>query len=92
VELNGFRFGCDKHAVRFTGGIGGRLLNDDQETIVRALERARRILNGRNANHRDAAQVVECLHSLLNEAELSRALNRLDRRRILRLVDQSPPA
>jgi hypothetical protein len=29
---------------------------------------------------------------VLNEAELKRALDRLDRRRLLRLVDQSPPA
>ena len=78
--------------MKFTGGIGGPLLNNDQETIVQALERLRRILNGRNGSHHDAAQVVERLHSVLNEAELKRALDRLDRRRLLRLVDQSPPA
>ena len=63
------------------------MLSDDQETVVRALERVRSILDECVAGHRDAAGTVERLQTTLDKTEVRRALNRMDRRRILRLVD-----
>jgi hypothetical protein len=54
----------------------GPLLNDDQETIVRTLERLRSILCEHIAGHRDAAWAIERVHSTLNKADVVRALDR----------------
>jgi hypothetical protein len=63
------------------------LLIDDQEAIVRALEVARAILGECIAGQRDAARTVERLVSALNKSEVIQALDRMNRRRILRRVD-----
>jgi hypothetical protein len=63
------------------------LLSDDQETIVRTIERVRSILDAHVEGRGDAAWVVERLQSTLTRAEVERALYRLDRRRLLRLID-----
>ncbi len=70
------------------------LLIDDQETVVRALEVARAILGECVAGQRDAARTVERLISALNQSEVIQALERMNRRRILRRVDfgDGPPA
>jgi len=62
------------------------LLIDDQETVVRALEVARAILGECLAGQRDAARTVERLVSALNKSEVIQALDRMNRRRILRRV------
>jgi hypothetical protein len=54
---------------------------------VRALERVRSILDECIAGHRDAAWTVERLQATLDKTDVLRALDRMDRRRILRLVD-----
>jgi hypothetical protein len=63
------------------------LLSDDQETVVRALERVRNTLAECTAGRRDAAWTVERLQAILDKADVQRVLDRMDRRRILRLVD-----
>jgi hypothetical protein len=70
------------------------VLIDDQETVVRALEVARAILGECIAGHRDAARTVERLVAALNKSEVIQALDRMNRRRILRRVDfeDGPPA
>jgi hypothetical protein len=70
------------------------LLIDDQETVVRALEVARAILGECIAGQRDVARTVERLVSVLNRSEVIQALNRMNRRRILRRIDfgDGPPS
>lgn len=63
------------------------VLIDDQETVVRALEVARAILGECIAGQRDAARTVERLVAALNKSEVIQALDRMNRRRILRRVD-----
>jgi len=63
------------------------LLSDEQETVVRALERVRSILGECIAGRRDAAWAMERLQATLGKPDVESALDRLDRRRILRLVD-----
>ena len=59
----------------------------DQETILRALEDARRILGRCIAGQRNATRAVERLLAVLDEIEVVDALDRMKRRRVLRLVD-----
>jgi len=70
------------------------VLIDDQETVLRALEVARAILGECIAGQRDAARTVERLVATLNKSEVIQALDRMNRRRILRRVDfgDGPPA
>jgi hypothetical protein len=63
------------------------LLSDDQETVVRALERVRSLVGECTAGRSDAARTVVRLQATLEKTGVERALDRLDRRRILRLVD-----
>ena len=75
------------NTVASTDGDGFFLLSEDQETLVCALEPVRNSLGEHVAGNRDAAWVVERLQSILDSAQIKAALDRLDRRRILRLVD-----
>ena len=59
----------------------------DQETVLHALEHARRIVGHCIAGQRDATRTVERLLTVLDEVEIADALDRMNRRRILRLVD-----
>ena len=70
------------------------MLIDDQETALRALETARSILSECIAGQRGAAVTVDRLFDVLNKSDVARALDRMSRRRILRLVDpgEGPPA
>ena len=70
------------------------MLTDDQETVLRALEAARSILNECIAGQRGAAMTVERLFDILDKGDVVRALDRMSRRRILRPVDsgEGPPA
>jgi hypothetical protein len=63
------------------------LLSDDQDTVVCALQRVRRILTEHIAGRRDAAWTVERLRASLDKTNIETALDRLDRRRLLRLLD-----
>ena len=69
------------------------MLIDDQETVLRALETARSLLSECIAGQRGAAVTVERLFDVLNKSDVVRALDRMSRRRILRLVDsgERPP-
>jgi len=67
-------------------------MNDpDQDTVLRAVEDARRIL-GEYIDHgpRDAMQTVERLLTVLDRDELLHALDRMQRRRTFRLVGVTP--
>jgi len=74
------------------------ILESDQETVLRALEDARRILGRCIAGQRNATRAVERLLAVLDEIEVVDALERMNRLRILRLVDltyigvKNPPA
>jgi len=74
------------------------MLESDQETILRALEDARRILGRCIAGQRNATRAVERLLAVLDEIEVVDALDRMSRLRILQLVDltyigvRNPPA
>jgi len=72
--------------VRFYGVLRV-MLESDQETVLRALEDARRILGRCIAGQRNATRAVERLLAVLDEIEVVDALDRMDRLRILRLVD-----
>jgi hypothetical protein len=62
--------------------------NTDQETVLRAVEDARRILGDYNAPRPlDATQTVHRLIAVLDRDELVHALDRMKRRRTLRLVE-----
>jgi hypothetical protein len=63
------------------------MLSSDQETVLHALEHARRIVGHCIAGQRDATRTVERLLTVLDEIEVVDALDRMNRRRILRLVD-----
>ena len=62
--------------------------NTDQETVLRAMEDARRILGEYIAlGPRDATQIVHRLIAVLDRDEVVHALDRMKRRRTLRLVE-----
>jgi len=58
--------------------------NPDQDTLARAVEDARRILG---EYPRDAARTVERLLAVLDKPEIVHALDRMKRRRVIRLVE-----
>lgn len=65
--------------------------NQDQDTVLRAVDDARRILGEYVApGPRDAMQTVERLLIVLDRDELLHALDRMQRRRTLRLVGVTP--
>ena len=60
----------------------------DQETLLRAIEDARLILGEYiGPGRRDATQTVERLLAILDRNDLVHALDRMKRRRVLRLVE-----
>ncbi|KRR03234.1 hypothetical protein CQ10_42500 [Bradyrhizobium valentinum] len=61
--------------------------NTDQETVLRALEDARRILGQYVWPGIDANQTVHRLIAVLDRDEVVHALDRMKRRRKLRLVE-----
>jgi hypothetical protein len=62
--------------------------NTDQETVLQALEDARRILREYNAPRLgDATLTVHRLIAVLERDELVHAINRMRKRRNLRLVE-----
>jgi hypothetical protein len=73
-------------AARFFGDVRA-MPRSDQETVLNALEHARRIVGRCIAGQRDATRTVERLLTVLDEIEVVDALDRMTRRRILRLVD-----
>ena len=65
----------------------------DQDTLVRAIEDARRILGEYRAfNLVDALRTVDRLFCVLDQDEVVHAIERMKRRRTLRLVQGGPPA
>jgi hypothetical protein len=63
------------------------MYNPDQVTLVRAIEDARRILwEYIEAGPRDASQTVDRLLAVLDREDLVHALDRINRRRSIRLV------
>jgi hypothetical protein len=62
--------------------------NPDQDTLIRAVEDARRILgNFIEPEPRDATRTVEHLLAVLDRNDVVHALDRLKRRRVIRLVE-----
>ncbi len=62
--------------------------NPDQDTVLRALEDARRILGEYiEPGPRDATRTVEHLLTLLDRNDVVHALDRMHRRKVLRLVN-----
>jgi hypothetical protein len=64
------------------------MTNPDQETALRAVEDARRILGEYiEPGPRDATVTVDRLVAVLDRDDFIHALDRMNRRRILRLVE-----
>jgi hypothetical protein len=62
----------------------------DQETLLRAVEDARRILGEYiEPGPRNAARAVQHLLAVLDRNDVVHALDRMKRRRVMRLVDGS---
>ena len=62
--------------------------NPDQDTLIRAFEDARRVLGEYIAREpRDATRTVERLLAILDRNDVLLALDRMQRRRVLRLVE-----
>jgi len=62
--------------------------NPDQQTLIRAIEDARRILGEYiEPGPRDAKPTVERLLAVLDKPEIVHALDRMKRRRVIRLVE-----
>jgi hypothetical protein len=62
--------------------------NPDQDTVLRAIEDARRILGEYiEPGPRDAAKTVDRLLAVLDRDDVVRALDRMNRRRTIRLVE-----
>jgi hypothetical protein len=62
--------------------------NPDQETVIRAVEDARRVLGEYVApGPRDARRTVERLLAILDRNDVVHALDRIKRRRVIRLVE-----
>jgi hypothetical protein len=60
----------------------------DQETLLRAVEDARRILGEYiEPGQRNAARTVQHLLAVLDRNDVVHALDRMKRRRVMRLVD-----
>jgi hypothetical protein len=61
--------------------------NPDQDTLVRAVEDARRILGEyMEPGPRDATRTVERLLAVLDRNDVVHVLDRINRRRVIRLV------
>ena len=58
--------------------------NPDQDTLIRAVEDARRILGEYRG---DAKRTMERLQAVLDRNEVILALDRIKRRRVIRLVE-----
>ena len=66
----------------------GLVSTPDQETLLRAVEDARRILGEYiEPGQRDAAQTLQRLLAVLDKNDVVHALDRMKRRRVLRLVE-----
>ena len=62
--------------------------NPDQDTLIRAVEDARRILGEYiEPGPRDATRAVERLLAVLDRDDVLHALDRINRRRVIRLVE-----
>ena len=61
--------------------------NPDQDTLIRAVEDARRILGNIEPGPRDATRTVERLLAVLDRNDVVHALDRIKRRRVIRLVE-----
>ena len=62
--------------------------NPDQDTVLRAVQDARRILGEYiDLDPRDPAQTLERLLAVLDREDFLHALDRINRRRMLRLVE-----
>ena len=64
--------------------------NPDQDTLIRAVEDARRILGEYIEGPRDVTRTVEHLLAVLERNDVVHALDRIKRRRVIRLVELNP--
>jgi len=66
----------------------GVMNNPDQETVLRAIEDARRILGEYiEPGQCDPTRTVQRLLAVLDRNDVVHALNRINRRRVMRLVE-----
>jgi hypothetical protein len=64
------------------------MTNPDQDTLIRAVEDARRILGEYiEPGPRDATRAVERLLAVIDRNDVLHALDRINRRRVIRLVE-----
>jgi hypothetical protein len=64
------------------------MTDPDQDTLIRAIKDARRILGDYiEPGPRDAKRTVERLLAVLDKPEIVYALDRMNRRRVIRLVE-----
>jgi phage gp36-like protein len=69
----------------------GVMNTPDQDTLIRAVEDARRILGDYlEIGPRDATRTLEHLLAVLDKNDVVYALYRLKRRRVIRLVESNP--
>jgi hypothetical protein len=61
--------------------------NPDQDTLIRAVEDARRILGEYIEGLRDVTRTVEHLLAVLDRNDVVHALDRIKRRRVIRLIE-----
>ena len=61
--------------------------NPDQDTLIRAVEDARRILGEYIEGPRDVTRTVEHLLAVLDRNDVVHALDRMKRRRVIRLIE-----
>ena len=64
--------------------------NPDQDTLIRAVEDARRVLGEYIEEPRDVTRTVEHLLAVLDRNDVVHALDRIKRRRVIRLVELNP--
>jgi len=81
------RIGRDRLESRFDG-VALPIDTPDQETLLRAVEDARRILGEYiEPGQRDAAETVRHLLAVLDRDDVVHALDRMKRRRVVRLIE-----
>ena len=61
--------------------------NPDQDTLIRAVEDARRILGEYIEGPHDVTRTVEHLLAVLDRNDVVNALDRIKRRRVIRLIE-----
>ena len=73
--------------IRFLVELSAAMNNPDHDTLIRAVEDARRVLAEYIEGPRDVTRTVEHLLAVLDRDDVVHALDRIKRRRVIRLVE-----